>query len=90
MHVKTWHVEIFIFEDEEERRTRAKAVLHTDAGTELHYTGQTRRNPRDPEVPEIGDELATARALSGLAHELLEATAEDISANVQSRVNITG
>lgn len=30
------------------------------------------------EVPEIGDELAAARALADLAHYLLDATAADI------------
>jgi hypothetical protein len=32
-------------------------------------------------VPEIGDELAACRALSGLVHELLGATIADIQAN---------
>jgi hypothetical protein len=35
-------------------------------------------NPTDRDIPEIGDELAVARALSDLAHKLLEVTAEDI------------
>ena len=38
-----------------------------------------RLNPHDPDVPEIGDELAAARALSDLAHVLLEAAADDLS-----------
>jgi hypothetical protein len=32
-------------------------------------------------VPEIGDELAACRALSGLAHDLLDATIADVAAN---------
>jgi Rv2632c-like len=76
----TWHIEIFLFEDGD--RTRANAVLRTSAGTELRHEGVARRNPKDTEVPEIGEELATARALSGLAHDLFEATISDIEQNV--------
>jgi Domain of unknown function (DUF1876) len=35
---------------------------------------------------EIGEELATAGALSGLAHDLLEATVSDIEQNIHQRV----
>ncbi|MGW1997619.1 dsRBD fold-containing protein [Embleya sp. NPDC001921] len=38
------------------------------------------QTPRRPDVPEIGDELVAARALSDLAHQLLHAAAEDIEA----------
>jgi Rv2632c-like len=82
----TWHIEVFLFEEGD--RTRAEAVLRTSAGTELRHEGVARRNPRDTEVPEIGEELATARALSGLAHDLFEATVADIEENVQERVQL--
>lgn len=72
---KQWHIEIFI--DEHEERTRAKARLHT-RDTTLTGVGLARLNPADSNVPEIGDELAVARALSDLAHQLLDATAKDI------------
>jgi len=39
-----------------------------------------RCSPSDQNVPEIGDELATARALSELAHKLLDTAAKDIEA----------
>lgn len=79
MHTKTWHVEIHLFE--ETGHTRAEAILHTDAGTEGRHVGVARRHPGDRDVPEIGDELATCRALSGLAHDLLEATVMDVQEN---------
>jgi len=41
-------------------------------------TGLARRNPADKDVPEIGDELAVARALSELSHRLLHVAVEDI------------
>lgn len=79
MHTRTWHVDVHIFE--EDRHTRAEAVLRTDAGTELRHTGTAHRHPDDREVPEIGDELATCRALAGLGHDLLEASIADVFAN---------
>ncbi len=42
--------------------------------------GLAHRNPADYNVSEIGDELATARALSDLGHQLLVVTASDIEA----------
>ncbi|HEX5205022.1 MAG TPA: dsRBD fold-containing protein, partial [Actinoplanes sp.] len=39
---------------------------------------EARRRPTDTEVPEIGDELATARALADLAYKLLDVTVGDI------------
>ncbi len=79
MHTKTWHLHIDMFEDDDS--TRAEAVLRTDAGTELRQVGVARRRPGDRDVPEIGEELAACRALSGLVHELLDATIADISEN---------
>ncbi|HEX6760506.1 MAG TPA: DUF1876 domain-containing protein [Propionibacteriaceae bacterium] len=83
-HTATWHIEIFLSEDGD--RTRAEAILRTSAGTELRHEGLAWRNPKDTAVPEIGEELATARALSGLAHDLFEATVSDIEQNVHKRV----
>ena len=38
--------------------------------------GRARRNPADPDVPRVGEELAAARALSDLAHALLDEAAD--------------
>jgi hypothetical protein len=73
---KRWHVEIQI--DEHEGRTRALARLHNRDETGLVGVGLARLNPADRDVPEIGDELAVARALSDLGHLLLGAAAGDI------------
>jgi hypothetical protein len=73
--MKRWSVAIEI--DEHDGRTRAVARL--DAGTaELTGVGLARCNPEDQDVPQIGDELAVARALSELSHRLVDATAADI------------
>jgi hypothetical protein len=75
---KHWAVEIDI--DEHDERTRAKARLRNRDATRLVGVGIARLSPADSNVPEIGDELAVARALADLAHQLLEATAADIEA----------
>ena len=64
--------------DEHDGRTRAVARLGPDDGNRLVGVGMARLNPVDRDVPEIGDELAVARALSELAHNLLELAARDI------------
>ena len=79
MHTTTWQIRIDLFEDD--TQTRAEAVLRTTAGTEVRHAGIARRRPGDHDIPEIGDELATCRALWGLAHDLLDATLADLAAN---------
>lgn len=81
MESKTWQVQVFLTEDGD--ATHAEAVLRTRDQTDLRGVGRARRNPVDPSVPEIGDELAAARALSDLAHKLLEVAAHDIDAAVR-------
>ena len=81
---RTWKVMIHVFDTDDLRDrgdvTKAHAVLTTSSGTTLNGYGRARRAPRDPEVPEIGDELAAARALRDQADRLLSVTSEDISA----------
>ncbi len=89
VHTRTWTVEVNITEDEDARCTRAAAVLRTDARQPLRGEGEARRRPADAEVPEIGDELATARALADLAYRLLDVTAGDIEQFTQRPVHLT-
>lgn len=79
--VQIWTVELRFEEDPD--RTHAIAVLRTPAGRELRGHGQARRNPIDRPVARIGEEVAGARALSNLAHELLEYAAGEIESNVR-------
>jgi hypothetical protein len=76
MKTKSWKVEIFL--DEREGKTYAEARLFPAEQPTLTGIGGARRNPVDREVPEIGDELAVARALSDLSHKLLDAAVGDI------------
>ncbi len=48
-------------------------VVHLDAGDRsLAGYGRSRRNPTDPSMPQVGEELAAARALYDLARHLTE------------------
>jgi hypothetical protein len=77
-HVKNWRVDLYLFE--QDAATMAHAVLHTDAPTALDSRGEAHRNPGDADVPEIGDEVAAARALRRLADRLLGVASGDIEA----------
>ena len=73
---KEWSVRIYISEHEGD--TRALARLDTGAGTNLTGTGLARLSPQDHDVPEIGDELAAARALADLSARLLRTADDDV------------
>jgi hypothetical protein len=77
-HVKNSRVDLYLFE--QDAATMAHAVLHTDAPTALDSRGETHRNPSDLDVPEVGDEVAAARALRRLADRLLGVASDDIEA----------
>lgn len=76
-HVKTWSVRVDVFEGPGE--TTAHAVLSAESEIGLGARGTARLHPGDPDVPEIGDEVAVARALRRLSDSLLEAAAGDLS-----------
>jgi hypothetical protein len=74
--VRTWSVEVLI--GERDGQTHAEARLRTHDDTHLTAVGRARLRPTDRDVPEIGAELATARALADLSHQLLQAAVDDI------------
>lgn len=72
---KVFTVEVLVEETLDE--TEAKAVV--DIGDRrFGGWGRARRNPDDPEMPRVGEELAIARAISDLSHHLLDAAASTI------------
>lgn len=73
----TWWVEVFL--GETDGVASASARLHSHGRSMLAGTGTASLNPHDRDVPEVGFELATARALVQLAHHLFETAAVDIS-----------
>jgi Domain of unknown function (DUF1876) len=72
---RVWTVEVIFTEDED--RTRADARMNA-GGRVLNGWGRARRNPTDPDVPVVGEELAAARALSDLANELVHEAARAV------------
>ena len=75
---KSWEVDVYVAEDD--RETRARAVLRRASREPVVGYGVARRNPHDEQVPAIGEELACARALHELAERVLELAAQDIEA----------
>jgi hypothetical protein len=89
-HTTAWTVEIFIYDDE---NTTARATLVSGSGANRRHTvvgtGHATRNPHDADVPEIGEEVAVARALRDLADRLLETASTDLADVVHHEVHLT-
>jgi len=83
--IDSWPVAISIREDD--GKTLAEVRLtRGDVGMTGH--GLARRNPDDQEVTQIGEEIAAARALSDLAHQLLSAAAGQIESTTHERAHL--
>jgi hypothetical protein len=83
---KTWTAEIQLEETPDE--TEATVTLRTgDAECVAH--GRARRNPDDPNVPRIGEELATARALAELSGKLVEESAKILEGHLGRPVHLS-
>ena len=63
--------------DEDDTTTLVHAVLDL-RGEHFDATGRAKRNPTDPSVPVIGEELALARALSSLEDQIIDAAYKKI------------
>lgn len=72
-----WTTHVYLFE--EERTTRVRVDLDTGS-SRLTGRGSARCHPADESVAEIGDELATARALDDLALQLRRIADADMAA----------
>lgn len=75
---------------EAEAKTTADVSMTTGSGRVVHGHGTARRHPDDPDVPQIGDEIAAARALSELGHKLLDTAAEEIGDREHKQVHLIG
>jgi len=87
LHTREWSAKVFLFE--QDGQTRADAVLDTGENA-LHGYGAARCRSGEKDVPEIGDELAAARALSDLGHKLIGAAAGDLEGVGQQPVQLSG
>lgn len=84
--VRHWTVDVYVGEDGED--TYAEAALNDDVGNHVLGTGRATLNPADPDVPEIGDEIAVARALNDLGHRLLNTAATDLESVTHEHVRL--
>lgn len=76
-HTSEWKTHLYLFE--EEHTTKVRVELDTGT-TRLTGHGTARCNPTDKDVPEIGGELAAARALENLAEQLKRTAYGDMAA----------
>jgi hypothetical protein len=81
--VHDWQVRVSIVESDDD--TDAQVVLLADSPTHLAASGHSHRSAADSPVPEIGDQVAVARALRRLADQLLDTATEGIEARVGRR-----
>lgn len=84
--INRWQVDVLLGEDD--GRTYAEARLITDTGDQIVGVGRARVGAHDYDVPEIGDEIATARALRALGDQLLDAASDAIGAVTGEHVDL--
>ncbi len=65
------HITIEVGIDEDDTTTLVHATLNL-RGDHFNATGRAKRNPIDPSVPVIGEELALARALGLLEEQIID------------------
>jgi hypothetical protein len=85
--INRWSVEVMVGECD--GRTYAEATLHDDIGNRLVGIGQALVTREEPDVPEIGDEIAVGRALVDLGRRLLDTAGEDIASLTHERVHLS-
>jgi len=78
------HISIEIGIDEDDTTTLVHAVLDL-RGDHFDATGRAKRNPADPSIPLIGEELALARALGSLEEQIIDAAYEKIDGMAPAR-----
>lgn len=81
-----WSVHLSARESDGE--TAVVARLNMDGDEHLAGQGKARLNPLDQGVERIGVEIATARALSDLAHKLLHTAAQDVESMTHERTHL--
>jgi hypothetical protein len=84
--IDSWPVEVSL--REQDGKTLAQAQL-IRGGVGIIGHGLARRNPGDREVTQIGEEIAAARALSDLAHQLVSDAAEQIEGITHERAHLS-
>ncbi|WP_298322057.1 DUF1876 domain-containing protein [Haloactinopolyspora sp.] len=76
MQTVEWDIDVAFQEDTD--RTEATVTLALADGSQLRAHGTAKRNPDDPARPRIGEEIAAARALADMVHQLMDRAATEI------------
>ena len=84
---ETGEIELSFEEDADHTQAQASLVIR---GATFTGNGRARSNPVDTNLPIVGEELAAARALSDLAHKLVDAATEAISEREGAPVHLRG
>ncbi|HET7397185.1 MAG TPA: DUF1918 domain-containing protein [Intrasporangium sp.] len=85
-HVREWQVRISIFESGDD--TSANVVLISDSPQHLSARGSSHRSAHDDPAPQIGDEVAVARALRHLADKLVATAEGDIGSRMGAEAHV--
>jgi hypothetical protein len=76
MQEAQWQIQIEF--DEDDTHTHATATARVRGDRKITGRGDAYRNPKDPKLPVVGEEIAAARALLELTSQLLQAAADQI------------
>lgn len=71
-----WQIDMEFLEDGD--KTRASCQLRLPDGAVLRAYGRADRYPTDPSQQRVGEEIAAARALNDLCHQLLAKAGTEI------------
>lgn len=71
-----WQIDMEFLEDGD--KTRADCLLRLPDGAALRAHGRADRYPSDPSQQRVGEEIAAARALKDLTHQLLAKAGTEI------------
>jgi hypothetical protein len=83
----TLRIEVIVTEDPDHCEAMAHARVRD---REFTGWGRARRHPADPEMPVVGEELAIARALSDVSHQLVVAAADSLESALGRPVALHG
>jgi hypothetical protein len=84
--MKQWKVDLRV--GATDGHTRAEAWLVTELGDRMVGLGTADVGPHDADIPEIGEEIAIARALRDLATRLLEQASVEIEGVTREDVHL--
>ncbi|GHC34602.1 DUF1876 domain-containing protein [Streptomyces cinnamoneus] len=69
--------------------TQADVRLRMHDGSQLAAQGIANRNPSDRRQQRVGEDVAAARALNGLAEQLLDKAGDEIQEVMHEKVHLT-